>query len=254
MNAQDSSAGASPDDAAGAPVARRSVVICDDHPLFRMGLATALAADATLRLVGEASTAAECIERLVEHRPDVLLLDLALPDRDGYSVLEWVRTNRPRTQVIVLSMYAEWAFAERARTLGARAYIAKEDALGEIEAALGTAAGGFYTSESVIAPADDEDGHFIVGLSERSGRLSPTELDIMRLLSHGLTSREIADRLGVSPRTVQTHRNNIAEKLGVRGEPADGAGDPQPRALFACGRLSPISVEGAFDAAPMQRR
>ena len=71
MNALGSSAGASPDDAANAPVPRRRVVICDDHPLFRMGLATALAADPTLRLVGEASTAAECIQRLVEHRPEV---------------------------------------------------------------------------------------------------------------------------------------------------------------------------------------
>jgi len=195
----------------------RRVVICDDHPLFRMGLSTALGMNASLRLVAEASTAAQCVDHLITHEPDVLLLDLALPDRDGYSVLEWVRAHQPGLLVIVLSMYIEWAFAQRARALGARGFIAKEDALGELDAALATEPGGFYTSRSVVPPADDTDGLMIVGLSERAGKLSPSERDIMRLLAHGLTNREIAERLAISPRTVQTHRNNIAEKLGVRG-------------------------------------
>lgn len=207
----------SPVEPAGADPGERTVVICDDHPLFRVGLATALSAEPGLRIVAEASTAGECIAHLARFQPDILLLDLALPDRDGYSVLEWARARLPDLTTVVLSMYTEWAFAERARALGARAFIAKEDALSEIHAALSTAPGAFYSSESVLAPAGDEDGRFAAGLSERSQRLSPTERDVMRLLSHGLTSREIAQRLGVSPRTVQTHRNNIAEKLGVRG-------------------------------------
>ncbi len=193
---------------------RRRVVICDDHPLFRVGLATALAKDPTLEIVAEASNAEEGIAALRDLAPDVLLLDIALPGRDGFAVLEWGQGRFPDLHVVVLSMYAERAFAERAKALGARAFIAKEDALGEIVAALAVPPGGFHTSESV-GPADAHGA--AAGLGLKAAALSPTERDIMRLLGQGLTSRMIGERLGISPRTVQTHRNNIADKLEVRG-------------------------------------
>lgn len=193
------------------------LLICDDHPLFRTGLRAALSAEPDVEVVGEACNGLECLALLESLAPDVVLLDLALPGIDGYEVLRWARERLPRLRAIVLSMYSEWPFAARARSLGAAGFIAKEDALGEIRAALDHAAGGFYASASVkpaeVCPSA-RDG---AAMEDRLQALSPTERRVMGLLSQSLTSREIAGRLGISHRTVQTHRDHIAEKLGLHG-------------------------------------
>lgn len=195
------------------------LLICDDHPLFRIGLRTALANEPAIEVVGEACDGRECIAMLQSLMPDVVLLDLALPGIDGYEVLRWAHERQPRLHAIVLSMYSDWPFAERARALGAVGFIAKEDALSEIHAALTQDRATFYASASVTrkpmpAIADSGAG---AGIDDQLNALSPTERRVMGLLSQSLTSREIAERLGISHRTVQTHRAHIADKLGIHG-------------------------------------
>jgi DNA-binding NarL/FixJ family response regulator len=193
------------------------LLICDDHPLFRTGLRTALSGEADVEIVGEACNGSECLTMLEALAPDVVLLDLALPGIDGYEVLRWAHERMPGLRSIVLSMYSEWPFAARARSLGAAGFIAKEDALSEIRAALRHAPETFYASASV-RPA--RGGRFVgagVAIEDRLQALSPTERRVMGLLSQSLTSREIAGQLGISFRTVQTHRAHIAEKLGLHG-------------------------------------
>ncbi len=204
-----------------------------------MGLVTALAAESDLEVVGEAGDGEACLALLRTLTPDILLLDLALPRIDGYEVLRWARIHRPALRTIVLSMYAEQAFAERARELGAAAFIAKEDALCEVQAALHSSADRFYASASLArnpifgmagvpdrgpaggdgaaAATTDSRNSDPSGFGARLLALSPTERLVMGLLARSLTSREIASRLEISPRTVQTHRAHIVDKLGVRG-------------------------------------
>lgn len=192
-------------------------LICDDHPLFRIGLRTALERIENVCVIGETSDGEACVEALQSEQPDILLLDLALPGRDGYSVLEWARREQPGLRIIVLSMHSERAFADRARALGACAFIAKEDAMSEIATALTQPAGSFYASESVAAEPVDPQHQAEAELGTRLQALSPTERKVMSLLARSLTSREIAEQLGSSHRTVQTHRAHIAEKLGIQG-------------------------------------
>ncbi|MEZ5739326.1 MAG: response regulator [Burkholderiaceae bacterium] len=202
--------------ASGADMVER-VLICDDHPLFRVGLRTALERIDNVCVIEETSDGEACVEALQRHRPDILLLDLALPGRDGFSVLEWAHGEQPALRIIVLSMHSERAFADRARALGASAFIAKEDAMSEISTALIQPVGGFYASESVAAQPGDPDHQAEAELGARLQTLSPTERKVMSLLARSLTSREMAEQLGSSYRTVQTHRAHIAEKLGVQG-------------------------------------
>ncbi len=210
-----------------------------------MGLATAIGAEPDVELVGEAGDGEACLELLRTLAPDILLLDIALPRLDGFEILRWARLHRPSLRTIVLSMYAECAFAERARHLGAAAFIAKEDALSELQNALRHDDGSFYRSAAVVrneaaahragddrsTPADDAAGLGLLALS-------PTERRIMGLLGQSMTSREIALRLGISARTVQTHRTHITEKLGVRGSHRSGemhALDQAARRAFGMG-------------------
>ncbi|MCO5120805.1 MAG: response regulator transcription factor [Burkholderiaceae bacterium] len=181
-----------------------------------MGLRTALLDESSVEVVGETADGASCIERLRNSPVDVLLLDITLPVVDGYAVLAWVAGHQPALHSIVLSMHSDLAFADRARALGARGFIAKEDALSEIHAALAHPADRFYASASVRElarrrPADP------VGNGAGILALTPTERRIMALLAESLTSREIAARLGTSFRTIQTHRSNIVEKLELHG-------------------------------------
>jgi len=193
------------------------LLICDDHPLFRVGLRAALASEPAIEIVGEACDGRECIAMLQSLVPDVVLLDLALPGLDGYEVLRWARERQPGLRAIVLSMYSEWPFAERARALGAAGFIAKEDALSEIHAALTHDRATFYASASMNRAPVPAVAGCGAGIDDRLHALSPTEQRVMGLLSQSLTSREIAERLGISHRTVQTHRAHIADKLDIHG-------------------------------------
>lgn len=141
---------------------------------------------------------------------------------DGYGVLDWIGHNMPAITVVIISMHSSTAFAKRAKELGARAFVAKEDAANEIHNALLTPPGIFYMSASVgvknrtlvESSAEDEQAG---PASRRLHTLTRAEHRVLEMVAQSLTSREIAARLGLSYRTVQTHRQRINQKLGLKG-------------------------------------
>lgn len=195
----------------------KDILIADDHPIFRAGLRQIIE-DEGYRIVAEAGDGKTCISSAEITRPDVVILDLAMPELNGYDVLKWLRKNLPDTIAIIVSMHSSNAYAKKAKELGARAFVAKEDAASEIHNALITPPGVFYLSASVggrhqLDPGLDSAKSPTVNLDS----LTQAERRIFELVGQSLTSQQIADRLNVSHRTVQTHRANISNKLGATG-------------------------------------
>ncbi len=196
----------------------KTILVCDDHPLFRSGVVSCLAADENLTVVAEASDGESCISKLEMYRPQILVIDLSIPRIDGFGVLEWVRENHSDVTVFVLSMYTDASYAQRAMELGARGYIAKEDAQSELLTAISQLSGEFFTSESIgrqtrshLPPLQDHE------VKKALRNVSDAERRVLELLTESLTSREIAERLGLSTRTVQAHRVSLADKLNAKG-------------------------------------
>jgi DNA-binding NarL/FixJ family response regulator len=186
-----------------------TIIIADDHTVFRQGLKRLLADDERFLLQGEGGSGSEALELIQRYSPDVAILDLAMPRPDGIEIAAALAGVRARTKCIILTMKDELYAVRRALDAGARGYLLKEAAYEEIAAAIvRVAAGQVYLGAYQDAPQLYAD--FGKGL------LSKREEEILRQVARGLTSAQIGDELCISPRTVETHRRNIMEKLGIR--------------------------------------
>ena len=201
-----------------ARVRKQRVLIADDHPLFRDGLKAAIERHAHMMVVGEAADGSACIAQFDVIEPDAVIVDLSMPRQSGFAVLQHIMEQRPTVLCLIMSMDSSSALVAAARARGARGFLAKEDAGEEVAAALNTPPGSFYISSHVGAaqPVMPVGGD----VEAKLRILTPAQHQILRLVAQSMTSREIADALGLSPRTVQTHRNNIARKLGLEGSNA----------------------------------
>jgi len=208
------------------------VVICDDHPIFREGLKKTLSVHPDIRVVGEAGTAAELLERLADTPCDVLVLDISLPDRNGLEVLGELRAAGgppkpggpllragaaapPVPAVVVLSMHSEQQYAVRAIRAGASAYIEKASVPLELVNALRKAAsGGLYVSpgQAEQLALEVRDG----AAMPAHGDLSERELQVLRLLGEGQGIKQIAYRMSLSPSTIATYRARVLLKLKLK--------------------------------------
>lgn len=191
-----------------------TVLIADDHPLFRKGLRQMIEDDEGVRVVAEAANGAEVLEHIQRHTPDVVVMDIEMPQTDGLTALRAIRESNLATSVIVLTMHKDEAMLREAFALGARGYVLKASAAAEVlDAVRAVAMGNSYVSPALasmlIAPATG-------GLA----LLTPTERRILEGLANFRTSKEIAEELSISFRTVETHRNNICVKLGLEGKHA----------------------------------
>lgn len=193
------------------------VVIADDHPIFRAGMRSVLSELSGYEICAEAGNGKSCTTILEIDHPDILIMDLAMPEMDGFQVLSWIARRQYKIASIILSMHCSANYAKKAKSLGARAFVAKEDAAGELEHALKTPPGLFYLSSSVggsrVQPVD-------MGTNKsdpQDVQFTNAERRILGLVGKSWTSKQIAQELGVSHRTVQTHRQNIAQKLGLKG-------------------------------------
>jgi DNA-binding NarL/FixJ family response regulator len=196
---------------------RLTAVVCDDHPLFRKGVVACLASDPNLDVISSAADGQACIGQLELHRPSILVIDLSLPVLNGFEVLEWARKHQPGLRVYILSMHTELAYVQRALQLGAAGFLAKEDAETELLAAIRSTPGDFYTSSSTGRLRQPSTTLADVGFQKALSRVSDAEMKVLVLLTENLTSRQIADRLCLSSRTVQAHRVNLSAKLEARG-------------------------------------
>jgi two-component system response regulator NreC len=191
-----------------------SVVLVDDHAVVRSALRALLEAQEDLEVTGEASDIAGARQAVTDFAPDVLVLDVNLPDGLGVDAVAELRAAYPDTQIVLLTMERDIGLARRALDDGALGYLFKDAAhLELVEAVRAAAAGDRYLPAAVAA-----------GLSrppDKSGpqTLSPRETDVLRLMALGHTNREIGEHLDLSVRTVETHRAHIQQKLGLTTRP-----------------------------------
>lgn len=196
----------------------RKVLIVDDHPIVREGLAKLLGDERDLVVCGEAETACEGLEAVSRLRPDLAVVDISLAGRTGLELIKDIRARFPQVPVLVMSMHEELIYAERALRAGARGYIMKQQG-GKVlvQAIRRVLEGQVYVSEKISA-------HILDGLSDSRARgkrsavelLTEREFEVLQLIGQGLSTREIAGHLHVSVKTVEVHRVHIKEKLHLR--------------------------------------
>ncbi len=187
-----------------------SIVLADDHTVVRRALRLLLEEEPGFEVVAEAEDAEGAIRYLRGHKPDVLILDLNMPGRPSLEAIGEMREASPETKIVVLTMQQETAFARRALQQGVLGYVLKEAADDELVQAVRSAAAG----ETYLQPAL---GAKLAAEPEQSAAsdLSERETDVLRLIALGHTNAEIAEKLFISVRTVETHRAHIQQKLGV---------------------------------------
>lgn len=196
----------------GAFTAPRRVLIVDDHPVVRQGIKLMIEAEHDLTICGEAQTEQQARRLVRELRPDALLVDLSLAEGDGFNVVRDVHAHFPATRVLVLSMHDEAIYAERLLAEGASGYIMKQAATDQLVTALRTVLRGErFVSDSLKRSLETR--HEVEG--GPSSRLSGRELQVISLIGRGLGTREIADSLSLSVKTVETHRLTIKRKLAL---------------------------------------
>jgi two-component system response regulator NreC len=181
------------------------VVIADDHVVVRRGLRALLTPEEGFDVVAEAADLDATCRHVRDQRPDVLVLDLGLPEGLSLGVIPALRAECPETQIVVLTMQENPAYARQALSAGALGYVLKETADSELlEAVRRATAGDSYLNPGLGAR---------IAVEVSSGRLSARELEVLRLIAFGHTNAEIADSLGLSVRTVENHRAHIQKKL-----------------------------------------
>ena len=189
------------------------VLLVDDHAVVREGYRLLLERAGDIHVVGEASTAAEALSRYIELRPQVVVLDIALPDVSGIEALRDLRAHDPEARVLMFSMYEDSIFAQRALKAGAQGYVTKASAPATLVEAVRTVAGGKpYLTPSI---AQDLALKSLAAEASRADELSAREFEVLRLLVQGISVRDIASQLGLPTKTVANHQSIIRQKLGV---------------------------------------
>jgi DNA-binding NarL/FixJ family response regulator len=196
------------------------IVLVDDHALVRQGLAQLLNSRNELKVVGEGASAAEGIDLVRKHKPDLVILDVSLPKTDGLELVKQLKSELPNLAMLVISMHDESVYAERVLRAGARGYVMKKEPSEKIFAAIDQILRGeIYVSDRVKHDMLE----FSVSGKRPAGegdsvldRLTDRELQVFQLLGNGISTREIAERLHLSVKTIETYRENLKVKLNVR--------------------------------------
>jgi len=192
-------------------------LLCDDHALMLEGLTALMEREPGWRVVARTSDGAEAVRLAGELTPDVALIDVAMPGMNGFETATEIRTASPETRIVALSMYADDHYLQRMLAAGARAYVLKADASTDLFSAIRAVLRG----ETFVSPALSEDGRRAVqrAVEVDQAMLSAREREVLRLLTRGQRNKEIAIHLGISPRTVETYRSRLMQKLNVNNLP-----------------------------------
>jgi two-component system, NarL family, nitrate/nitrite response regulator NarL len=192
------------------------VLVVDDHPVARIGLAGCLAGHEHLLVVGEAGDGEEALAKAKVLSPDVVLMDIEMPKLDGLAATEVLRREHPQIKVLIISMQKHSQSVLRMIQAGAHGYVSKGASLAELVQAIETvAAGGSFFGTEVAEMALNQ---FVKRTGDRRGRkqLSPREREVLVGIADGLSNKEIAARLGLGVRTIESHREGIMRKLNIR--------------------------------------
>jgi len=199
------------------------IVIADDHPVFRFGLRQIIEAEPAFDVVGEADQGEAARDLVQKVRPAIVVLDVAMPKLDGLALARLLQKEGTPVKVILVTMYREEKLFKKALEAGVKGYVLKDSAASDIISCIkAVAAGQNYTSPELTTYLVSRVRQVDALREPRSGAetLTATELRVLALLAEYKTSKEIAQELFVSPRTVETHRNNICQKLGIHGSHA----------------------------------
>lgn len=206
--------------ASHARITAARVLVVDDHPAIRHGLVTLIDAEDDLEVCGQAETFQEGLARARELRPDAIVLDLSLPDTSGMELIKAIKAELPFVAILVVSVHQESKYALKALLAGALGYIMKADAAESVLEGVRKVLDG----EIHVSPKFNESLIFQAIRGQQGNRnspspverLSPRELEILELMGHAKSTREIAQQLNISPKTVETHRGHMKEKLGMQ--------------------------------------
>ncbi len=196
------------------------VVLADDHVMLRSGLKLLLTGQMDIEVVGEASDGAEAVSKAAELKPDVLLLDITMPNMGGIDALRAIKEKRPSISILILTMHENEAYLLEALKAGASGYILKKAADNELMSAIRAVySGEVFIPSSLTRSVVEEMVSGRVSREEDVGngqeQLSPRELEVMTLVAQGYTNQQIADRLYLSVKTVETYKARVMEKLSL---------------------------------------
>jgi DNA-binding NarL/FixJ family response regulator len=200
---------------------RRKILLIDDHPLMRRGQADLLNREPDLIVCGEAGTAREALAAITRLKPDLVVMDMALPDKDGLDLIKDILTLHPSLPVLAMSMQDESLYAARVLRAGGRGYVMKAEGPEKLAAAVRTVLSGQVALSARMAAKllSSMVGSAGAADAEPETKLSDRELEVMRLFGEGWSTDEIAQRLHLSPKTVDVHRANLKQKLGLKTTP-----------------------------------
>jgi DNA-binding NarL/FixJ family response regulator len=195
--------------------AKKKVLLVDDHPIVRHGLSILINEESDLVVCGETDDAAQALEAVKKNKPDIVLVDLSLKETSGLDLIKDLKIRHPETPVLVLSMHDETLYAERALRAGARGYLMKQQAVANIAVAIRRVlTGEVHISEKIVNRMLNK---VTEGASESNlslvDSLSDRELEVFQLLGQGYGTREIANRLHLSVKTIESYREHLKQKL-----------------------------------------
>ena len=193
------------------------ILIADDHGVLRAGLIALLNAEPDLQVVGEANTAEEGLRKAIELSPDLVLMDISLPDLDGIEATRRIVEVRPGMRVLMLTMHEDVGLMREAIRAGAAGYILKRAVKSEMITAIHTVLGGdVYVHPALLSALLSEAPRPADPTAAQVEALTTRELDVLRLIVRGYTNSQMADLLNISVRTVEYHRGNLTGKLNLR--------------------------------------
>ena len=195
------------------------IIIADDHTIFRQGLRMLLAQEDDMEVVGEAADGIEALELAKKHNPDIILLDIAMPNMDGVKVAGKIKKSLPQIKIIVLTSYSDDQFLYEFLKLGVSGFVLKDSASQELIYSIRKSHEGMvFFDPSVSKKVMEKFTQVSGGKSDfvNYGKLSDREKEVLRLVAEGCATKEVAEKLYISPKTVENHRANIMKKLNIR--------------------------------------
>ncbi len=197
------------------------VLLADDHAVVRAGLRALLGSMPDIAVIGEAGDGRQAIDLVRRHRPDLLLIDLTMPSLNGFDAIAQVKAMAPRTRILVVSMHGAPEFVRPAFQAGADGYVVKGQGLdGLAEAIRRVAAGERHADAQTMAILEGDELRGPGAAADELDRLTGREREVLQLVAEGKTNREIAALLDLSPKTVDTHRANVMQKLDLHSAQA----------------------------------
>ena len=199
---------------------KKTILLIDDHPLAREGLKSLIARDPSMEVIGEAGNGYQGLQLAMDLRPDLVVMDITLPDSNGIQITRRLRNQLPETHIMIVSMHSKIDYITEALQAGAIGFVCKESANEMLLKGLDVVSRGEYFLDTAISRQVVEK---ILEVREKDATitdaayqtLTPREREVLRLIAQELSTKEVAEKLCISPKTVETHRSNIMSKLSL---------------------------------------